>query len=132
MYIDTRSLVQVGAVPVDSGQIMVVDPCYVLQGDVQFATDNNTVVSDNPYSRACAASMSEDRVAPFSTSGHMADAVCTSTAWGDGMYPVYAEYDDKGNVVRLVIDFDPSPEDYYDEDEDEDYYDEYDNDEGEV
>ena len=130
MQIDTYSLVQVGSIPVDSGQIMIVDPCYVLDGDVSFAEDNNTVVTDNPYSRACAASMSDERAATFASSGHMHDAVCSSTAYGDGMFPVYAEKDRDGRILRLVIDFDPSPQDY-DYDDEDDYYDEYDNDESE-
>lgn len=132
MDIDTRSLVQVGSVPVDSGQIMIVDPCYVLDGELDFDIDHERVISDNPYSRACAASMSEDLATTFSTGGNMHDAVCSSTAWGDGMFPVYAEKDSKGRVLRLIIDFDPdlSSSDFYDEDDE--YYDEDDNDEGEV
>ena len=96
----------IGHVPVDSGQIMIVDPCYVLDGDVDFADDHKTVITDNPYSRACAASMSDEKAAPFSTHGGMqTDAVCTSSGWGDGFYPVYVEYDNDGRVARITVDF---------------------------
>jgi len=113
----TKTLI--GHVPVDSGQIMIVDPCYVLNGDVRFDKDNKTVITNNPYSRACAASMSDDQAGPFSTDGvgHMTDAVCSSTGWGDGMYPVYVEYED-GRVKTVTIDF--SDIEYNDDDWDED------------
>lgn len=111
--------VKVGQVPVDSGQVFVVDPCYVLEGDVTFETDevgNMTVVEDNPYSRACAASLSDERAGQFATNGRFSDAVCTSTGWGDGVYPVYVEYDNDGRVARLIVEFD-----FEMEDDDEDY-----------
>jgi hypothetical protein len=110
--------VKVGQVPVDSGQVFVVDPCYVLDGDVEFEGNDDgqyTVSSDNPYSRACAASMSEAQAGPFRANATthtplgkpidlnaMPDAVCTSTGWGDGVYPVYVEYDSDGRVARLI------------------------------
>ena len=107
----TKTLI--GRVPVDSGQIMIVDPCYVLEGDVTFETHENgnmTVVEDNPYSRACAASMGGEMAGPFSThGGNMDDAVCSSSGYGDGMYPVYIEYEDCGSwgvrVKSITIEF---------------------------
>lgn len=116
---NTRVLI--GHVPVDSGQVFIVDPCYVLNGDVSFEGDK--VVSDNAYSRACAASMSEYNAGPFATGEGMQDAVCTSTGWGDGMYPVYVTYDESGRVASMTIEFM--------EDEDEDGYDPWDDDEWE-
>ena len=100
--------VLIGRVPVDSGQIMLVDPCYVLDGDVDFADDHKTVITDNPYSRACAASMSDEQAGIFATNDDNSkfdDAVCTSTGWGDGRYPVYVEYDSDGRVKTMTIDF---------------------------
>jgi hypothetical protein len=113
--------VKVGEVPVDSGQVFVVDPCYVLDGEVEFEGNDDgqyVVSSDNPYSRACAASCSEEQAGPFRASAvthtplgkpidvnAMPDAVCTSTGWGDGLYPVYVEYDRDGRVARLIVEF---------------------------
>lgn len=119
--------VKIGEVPVDSGQVFIVDPCYVLSGEVEFDADGN-VTNDTAYSRACAASMGEDQAGGFSTSGrNFMDAVCTSTGYGDGMYPVYVEYEDGGafgrRVKSITIEF-ISDEDYNEWDEDEDYYDE--------
>jgi len=100
--------VKVGQVPVDSGQVFVVDPCYVLDGEYG---------EDSPYGRACAASLSDERAGQFATNGRFSDAVCTSTGWGDGVYPVYVEYDNDGRVARLIVEFDFE----MDEDDDEDY-----------
>ena len=119
MYNATRVLV--GHVPVDSGQVFIVDPCYVLSGDVQFEGDE--VVSDNAYSRACAASMGDMQAGAFRAGVDVnihgnpitvPDAVCTSTGWGDGMYPVYVTYGDGGRVTSMTIEF------MEDEDEDDD------------
>lgn len=112
--------VLVGHVPVDSGQVFIVDPCYVLDGDVCF-DEKDRVMSDNAYSRACAASMSDDQAGQFATSGgQFADAVCTSTGWGDGMYPVYVTYKD-GRVASMTVEFmeDEDEDDSFWEDEDE-------------
>lgn len=97
--------VKVGEVPVDSGQVFVVDPCYVLKGEYG---------EDSAYGRACDASLTDERAGQFSTSGGFPDAVCTSTGWGDGCYPVYVEYDSDGRVARLIVDF------TYEEEQDED------------
>lgn len=119
--------VLIGHVPVDSGQVFIVDPCYVLNGDVQFQGDE--VVSDNAYSRACAASMSEDGAAPFRAGVDVnihgnpitaPDAVCTSTGWGDGMYPVYVTYSDDGRVASMTIEFMEDEDDEWNDDEWED------------
>lgn len=108
--------VKVGQVPVDSGQVFVVDPCYVLSGEYG---------EDSPYGRACAASLSDERAGQFSTDGGLfADAVCTSTGWGDGVYPVYVEYDRDGRVARLTVEFDyemDEMDEMDEEDEDSDY-----------
>ena len=118
--------VKVGEVPVDSGQVFVVDPCYVLDGDVAFEDDK--VVTDNPYSRACAASCSDANAGPFRASAvthtplgkpidlnAMPDAVCTSTGWGDGLYPVYIEYGDDGRVARLIVEFMENDKEWWEE-----------------
>lgn len=112
---DTRVLI--GHVPVDSGQVFVCDPCYVLDGDVSF--DNDKVVTDNPYSRACAASMSDEGADSFATGEGMQDAVCTSTGWGDGMYPVYVTYKD-GRVASITVEFMEDEDDDWDDDDWED------------
>lgn len=85
-----------GYVHVDSGQVLITDPCYVL--------DDHFAVGDEPtgglYDAACRITLATERA------GQMPKhyGVVSSTAYGDGSYPVYAEEKD-GHIVRLVIDF---------------------------
>tara|TARA_R100000458_G_C8269029_1_gene243839 strand:+ start:2076 stop:2339 length:264 start_codon:yes stop_codon:yes gene_type:complete len=81
----------IGHVPVDSGQVMVVDPCYVLKDD--------DPVAEKLYQEICGVTMSSDKAGSF-------DLGCaTSSGWGDGNYPAYVHYDDSGRVKKLVVDF---------------------------
>jgi len=115
----------VGHVGVDSGQVMVGDPCYLKQWkDVDLFDDpewkrqtsgasyggRTTPTGTYDYLGASTASCSEK--------GHGelggGDACVASSGWGDGSYPVYVERDPQsGRVARLVVEF-------MDEDEDED------------
>jgi hypothetical protein len=45
----------------------------------------------------------------------MPDAVCTSTGWGDGLYPVYVEYDRDGRVARLIVEFMENDKEWWEE-----------------
>jgi len=36
--------------------------------------------------------------------GHAGLGVCVSTGYGDGVYPVFAEYH-KGRIARIIVDF---------------------------
>ena len=93
---------QVGKIPVDSGQVMITDPCYL--GD--FENDNyssdqwdSEAEIEFSYSGACRRTI-KDGVGQVTFL-----AVASSTAYGDGMYPVYAKYDHQGRIVQLAVDF---------------------------
>lgn len=111
------SEILLGYCGVDSGQIMLVDPCYVTdrkdqpnpfpEGDMDFG-DN---LGRGPYSKH---SENEDftytgacRTTLGGGGGELGRgvAVVTATAYGDGQYPVYAEVDSAGKVVSVRIDF---------------------------
>lgn len=101
---------------VDSGQIMIVDPCYVenrggdhqgfLPGDMDFQGHQGAAKysrSDNhefTYTGACRSTLQNG-------GGELDNgmAVVTRTRDGDGSYPVYAEVDDSGQVVSVTINF---------------------------
>ena len=84
----------IGHCPVDSGQIMVVDPCYVL------ANNNTTDTKLNElYNDICEVTLSSERAGEFNL------GCATSSGWGDGSYPAYVHYDDSGRVKKLVVDF---------------------------
>ena len=89
------STMLVGRCGVDSGQIMIVDPCYVI--------DNK--FSEQQYDECCAVTLSDKQAGQI-----MHDlAVVSTTGIGDGYYPVYATIEDVGGwgerITKLEIDF---------------------------
>jgi hypothetical protein len=46
--------------------------------------------------------------------GHEGAGVAFRTAWGDGFYPVYAVYDDYGDLIKIEVVF---QEDQYSEED---------------
>lgn len=123
----------IGYCGVDSGQIMLTDPCYVKD----FVDDDAfSVVGDlnaacrlpardsYPYSYggACGASCNLDRGGQLAyKKGHDGAGVVVSSGFGDGFYPVYAEYEDTGfmgvRVKSVTIEFWEELEEGYEEDE---------------
>lgn len=79
----------VGEITVDSGQVIVVDPCYVENG--------------LDYEKVCEAN--ERKNHEITVSGIAGTAVTIDTAYGDGIYPVFAGINEEGRTVTLVIDF---------------------------
>lgn len=160
---EITGLVLVGHVGVDSGQLMIVDPCYLdrwVNNDFNFKAgirnkqtgkiiccwdelENvgkiNWATPLPEYNGKCMNDLAEDKdtwekftdypdKGGFNYSGVSAvtcddnfgeiesgTAVVSSTNFGDGVYPVYAEVKG-GRVKRLIVDFEDEGED---EDEDE-------------
>ncbi len=85
----------IGHVGVDSGQLVLVDPCYI---DDQW--DGST------YNKVCDATSSENLAGtlPYAR-GHEGFLVAFGTGYGDGFYPVYAEYNEEGRVARVTVEF---------------------------
>lgn len=97
----------VGHVGVDSGQVMITDPCY-LKGYDSSEYDEEKVeamkkskVFDYSYSGACAKTLSKEQAGEI---GLGEQGVVSSSGYGDGQYPVYATYQD-GRVKSLMIKF---------------------------
>ena len=83
-----------GHISVDSGQVMLIDPCYI-KGD--FDTDP---VKGLNYAGACGVTLSKHRCGEF---GGLAFA--TSTYYGDGEYPVFVKRDESGGITEIKIKF---------------------------
>lgn len=106
-------LVYLGEVGVDSGQLMITDPCYIASEwiDEPFSmygpAESSEMLKERsalmPYSYngASQASLRGGGELAFSL-GHAGAGVAFSTAWGDGVYPVYAEQHN-GRTVRVFI-----------------------------
>jgi len=105
--------VKIGEVFVDSGQMMVGDPCYLNQWVDSQSLDFDKRSGDYSYEGACQETTQGDRAGVL---GGGLSAVC-ATGFGDGRYPVYVEYSDEGDwgtrVKSITVEFI--------EDEDEDY-----------
>ncbi len=82
--------VLVGWVGVDSGQLMVCDPCYITGefASDEFQPDKPNEDDNYPftYNGACGATLSDERAGQLG----IASAVAFSSGLGDGVYPVYA------------------------------------------
>jgi hypothetical protein len=92
----------IGYVGVDSGQIMITDPCYI---DSQWTShgDNFSHEPDSKglypfdYGGACSATLSDEQAGALRFAmGHEGAGVVTSAGFGDGSYPVYATFSDEG------------------------------------
>jgi hypothetical protein len=90
----------IGYCGVDSGQILLIDPCYVWSDDFS----PNGEPTGGSYDAACRITLGDNGA------GEVAGGVVTRTAFGDGSYPVTAEFGSDGRVLRVTIDFDPEPE----------------------
>jgi hypothetical protein len=133
MYGNTERI-KLGSIGVDSGQMMLCDPCYI-ESSWKKGEFNGEKIEEMKkskeyefgYSGACAATLQEEgpkahigdilgRYSPDSEDG--TGAVCSS-GFGDGCYEVWVEVEDHGpwgrRVSKMEIIF------IGDEEEDEDY-----------
>ena len=93
----------VGYVAVDSGQVIIVDPCYLASWR---AGDYNPDRKDgNHYAQACDITLTPAGAGQMTVSAIAGDGVVSRTHSGDGNYPVYADRDSQGNIKSLTIDF---------------------------
>jgi hypothetical protein len=114
-------IVLLGEVAVDSGQLLITDPCYIDGqwkpglGQTVRHTDarprdrfqseldiNQRSLYEYSYQGAVEATRSGKHGSLAFPKGHEGAGVAFATAWGDGMYPVYGELHD-GRIVRVYI-----------------------------
>ena len=84
----------IGHCGVDSGQILLIDPCYVYKDDF---TGGDTPTGGD-YDECCRITISEG-------AGQTQLGVVTSSGYGDGVYPVYAQKDGNGRIKQVTITF---------------------------
>jgi hypothetical protein len=87
----------IGHVAVDSGQLIISDPCYLRSWKDGEATDLNS-----HYGQACIASLSDECAGEILVSGIAGTGVVFSTG-GDGAFPVYAHYQKDGSISKIEI-----------------------------
>lgn len=105
--------VLIGHCDVDSGQILLCDPCYIKDG---FNSEEWNPGDDGrlTYNGCCGVTLNTEGDTPSAGQlrhelGHPGAGVVTSSGYGDGSYPVYATYADEGDwgirVASVRIDF---------------------------
>lgn len=106
----------IGHVAVDSGQIMIVDPCYInADFPKEFDPGQLGEFDDSPtqpsyemnYDGCCNASLNKNGYGQLGNNFSDTLGFVSRTAYGDGVYPVYADIDRNGTVKSITIDFDP-------------------------
>ena len=92
----------VGYCAVDSGQIMIVDPCYVLPDGVGDKVTEDQYVYQNLIERGkrCNWKNTEEEIMFSGTNG---TGVNLSGFGGDGNYPVYVKKDKNGLQLEVKI-----------------------------
>ena len=101
----------IGSFTVDSGQAMVGDPAYL--DDWKPWDEKKETFDEHPkhegeygYLGACNATLTQGY-------GDLAlgTGVVFTTGYGDGIYPVYAKFNEDGRITKIVIDFESEDED---------------------
>lgn len=90
--------VHLGSFGVDSGTIMIIDPCYLKSLDQHHGTG---------------AEIHKEMTASLDSrphgAGDMGLGFVTGTLWGDGHYDVYGMFNDEGRIDHIVIPLDIYP-----------------------
>lgn len=90
-----------GYAAVDSGQLLIVDPCYLSAWkDGEYNPDKK---ADNHYAKACEITQNDDCGGELLVSGVAGSGVVFASGYGDGNYPITAEYDKHGRVKAVVV-----------------------------
>lgn len=85
-----------GYVTVDSGQLLIIDPCYLSEWKHgEFAPDDDNEY--NSYNAACELTLSDKRF------GNVLGGIVFSSGYGDGNYPVYCNTDNDGVIIKVEI-----------------------------
>lgn len=96
--LDVADFEIIGQLYVDSGLIMLVDPCYVLQSRGDLVEETYEDVLDAFHSGV---NESPNHVEPWGTGL----GTVVQTMYGDGSYPVYARKNERGQIAQVFIDF---------------------------
>lgn len=102
---------KIGSICVDSGQMMLVDPCYI-KDDFEAEFDDKKISKmqeegkfDLDYNGACAATLKDNPgsgiLGLVGQGDYGLGAVC-STGFGDGVYEVYATVNEEGQWGKRI------------------------------
>lgn len=93
----------VGYCPVDSGQLMVSDPCYLNDWKDNDFTGDDEGKNDFSYSSACSVTL-RNKAGQLVNSHNQPISVVTETTYGDGMFPVYVLFENgQPQEIRVLM-----------------------------
>lgn len=97
----TKTLKRIGEITVDAGLCWIGDPCYILHKEQMPKSVGQH------WSHFCSI-MRDASAKQFNHDpGRAGLGVAVSTGYGDGVYPVYAEFDEQGRVTMVCAVFIP-------------------------
>jgi len=98
---------KIGDVGVDSGQVMITDPCYIENEWIKRKFDPHSPrTREFSYNGACHETVTEGGGGQLNYRlGHAGAGVAASSGWGDGVYPIFASYNEEGRIAKLEIIF---------------------------
>jgi hypothetical protein len=99
----TKTVKQIGEIGVDAGLCWIGDPCYILHAEPK------PKAIGNDWSEFCDILHKDDQyptAKQFAYDlGHAGLGMCISTGYGDGTYPVYAEFNEEGRIAKVSVEF---------------------------
>lgn len=99
----SNKFVRIGKVGVDSGQLMVCDPCYIGSEWKKTEYGETDDTSEFSYAGICAGTLKQGFTQSNFKMGHAGAGVAFSSGYGDGCYPVYARCNSDGRIVEVKI-----------------------------
>ena len=98
-----EGLEYIGSFAVQSGQAIVGDPGFLEGWETNEGEEWNLEGKDGEYSFQGASATTLENAGTMELGANQ--AVAFPTGYGDGLYPVWAKFDDKGRVTEIVIEF---------------------------
>ncbi len=94
---------QIGEIGVDAGLCWIGDPCYILH------TGQPPKTIGKSWDEFCDV-LHEDGQYPTCKQfaydlGHPGLGIVVSTGYGDGIYPVFAQFNDEGRIAKVWVEF---------------------------
>ena len=91
---------QIGEIGVDAGLCWIGDPCYILH------KEQPPQAIGRDWSEFCDTLDHKNEFRQFDYDlGHPGLGVVVSTGYGDGTYPVYAEFNEDGRIAKVWVEF---------------------------
>jgi hypothetical protein len=93
----------IGEIGVDAGLCWIGDPCYILHANPPPRTIGRDwdefcdILNEDAQYPTC-------KQFPYEL-GHPGLGIVVTTGYGDGLYPVYAEYNREGRIASVTVEF---------------------------